>query len=135
MFEDIKSIAESKMKDKTVDFKVEIDEDIPEVLLGDSERISQIILNLLTNAIKYTDKGNITLKVSCVKGSTKCRLKIMVSDTGRGIRKEDLDSIFEGKTRRGGASLGLAISKYLLEYFIVLLKYCQLVQLFFRYHR
>ena len=115
MFDDIKNIAESKIKDKNVEFKLDVADDIPEVLLGDSERISQIILNLLTNAIKYTDKGNITLKVSCVKGSTKCRLKIMVSDTGRGIRKEDIDNIFDEKSRRDGASLGLAISKYLLE--------------------
>lgn len=115
MFDDIKNIAESKMRDKSVDFKVEVDDDIPEVLLGDSERISQVILNLLTNAIKYTDKGNITLKVDSVRSNTKCRLKIMVSDTGKGIKKEDLVNIFEGKSGKEGVTLGLAVSKYLLE--------------------
>lgn len=115
MLDDIKNIAESKMREKNVEFIVDIDNDIPEVLSGDSERISQVILNLLTNAIKFTDKGNITLKVDSIKSNTKCRLKIMVSDTGKGIKKEDLSNIFEGKTTNNGATLGLSVSKYLLE--------------------
>ena len=115
MLDDVKNIAESKMRDKNVKFDVDISEDIPEILSGDSERISQVILNLLTNAIKFTDKGNITLSVESVKSATKCRLKIMVSDTGRGIKKEDLNSIFEGNTTKTGGALGLAVSKYLLE--------------------
>ena len=115
MLDDIKNIAESKMRDKNVKFIVNIDNDIPEILSGDSERISQVILNLITNAIKFTDKGNITLSVDSVKNSTKCRLKIIVSDTGKGIKKEDLNSIFEGKTTKNSSSLGLAVSKYLLE--------------------
>ena len=115
MFDSIKGIAESKLRDKSLEFKFDIDNDIPETLLGDSERLSQVILNLLTNAIKYTDKGTITLKVNSVKSSTKCRLKIIVSDTGKGIKKEDINTIFEGKTSKEGASLGLAVSKYLLE--------------------
>lgn len=115
MFDDVKNIAESKLREKEVEFKVELDNDIPEILLGDSARVSQIILNLLTNAIKYTDKGNITLKVDSVKSSTKCRLKIMVSDTGRGIKKEDINNIFDKNTKPKGSSLGLAVTKYLLE--------------------
>lgn len=115
MFDDVKNIAESKLREKKVEFRVELDNDIPEILLGDSARVSQIILNLLTNAIKYTDKGNITLKVDSVKSSTKCRLKIMVSDTGRGIKKEDINNIFDKNTKPKGSSLGLAVTKYLLE--------------------
>lgn len=115
MFVDIRNIIESKMRDKAVEFKFLMDDDIPEVLLGDAERVSQVILNLLTNAIKYTSKGNITLKVNCVKSSSKCRLKIIVSDTGKGIRKEDISTIFDGKSGNDGISLGLSVSKYLLE--------------------
>lgn len=115
MFDDVKNIAESKLREKKIEFRVELDNDIPEILLGDSARVSQIILNLLTNAIKYTDKGNITLKVDSVKSSTKCRLKIMVSDTGRGIKKEDINNIFDKNTKPKGSSLGLAVTKYLLE--------------------
>lgn len=113
--EDIKNITESKMRDKNVIFKLDIDNDIPEILSGDSKRFSQVILNLLTNAIKYTDKGTITLKIDSVKSSTKCRLKITVTDTGKGIKKEDLNTIFEKNHKKEGTSLGLAVSKYLLE--------------------
>ena len=115
MLDDIKNIAEAKMRDKSVKFNVNIDDDIPEILSGDSERVSQVVLNLITNAIKFTDKGNITLSVDSIKSTTKCRLKIAVSDTGRGIKKEELNSIFEGKTTKTGGTLGLAVSKYLLE--------------------
>ena len=115
MFDGIKGIAESKMRGKAVELKISISEDIPEVLLGGSERISQIVLNLLTNAIKFTDKGSITLKVESVKSSAKCRLKIHVIDTGRGIKSDDLATIFEGKSGKEGTTLGLAVSKYLVE--------------------
>lgn len=115
MIDNIKTITESKLRDKTIEFKMDIDNDIPEILSGDSDRLSQVIMNLLTNAIKYTDKGTITLKIDSVKSSTKCRLKIIVSDTGIGIKKEDLNTIFEGNSQAGGASLGLAVSKYILD--------------------
>ena len=115
MLENIKEIVESKLRDKDIEFKTDFDNDIPEILVGDFERLSQVILNLLTNSIKYTNKGNITLKVKNIKSNTKCRLKIVVSDTGIGIRKEDLTNIFEGKTTKEGASLGLAVSKYILD--------------------
>ena len=115
MFDSIFGIAESKMRGKKVELKMQVSEDIPEVLLGDSERISQVVLNLLTNAIKYTDKGTITLKVESVRSSAMCRLKISVMDTGRGIKNEDLATIFEGKAGKEGITLGLAVSKYLIE--------------------
>lgn len=115
MFDDISTYAMAKIRGKEVDFRVDIDQDIPEVLVGDPKRVSQVILNLITNAIKFTDKGNITLKVSSVKSSTKCRLKIVVSDTGRGIKSEDLGNIFESRSQKEGVSLGLSVSKYLLE--------------------
>lgn len=115
MFEDITNIINSKMRDKDVKFKVEVDNDVPEVLMGDSARISQVILNLLTNAIKYTDKGNIILKVNSIKSSSKCRLKISVSDTGKGIKKEDVYKLFELDLNKENSNLGLAVGKYLLE--------------------
>jgi len=115
MFDDIKNITESKLRDSVVEFKMDVDNDIPEILLGDSERLSQVVMNLVTNAIKYTEKGNITLSVQSVKSNTKCRLKVIVSDTGVGIKREDLANIFEGRSQKKGASLGLAVSKYLIE--------------------
>ena len=115
MFDDIINIINSKMRDKDVELKIEIDDDIPEVLMGDSARLSQVVLNLLTNAIKYTDKGNITLRVNSVKSSSKCRLKISVSDTGKGIKNEDISKIFDLGLERENSSLGLAVSKFLIE--------------------
>lgn len=115
MFDNIKNIAMAKMRDKLVDFEFVVSDDIPEVLLGDSERISQVMLNLIMNAIKYTDKGKIVFDVSSVRSSSKCRLRMVVSDTGRGIKSSDMGGIFEGKSSKDGYTLGLAISKYLLE--------------------
>lgn len=115
MFDNIVSIAQSKMKEKEVEFKFLIDDDIPKILFGDSERISQIVLNLITNSIKFTDNGMIELKVQSVRTSSKCRLKISVKDTGRGIKSEDLGTIFDGKAKKEGITLGLAVSKHLIE--------------------
>ena len=105
-------IIHSKLKETEVKLVTDMEEKIPEVLLGDSERISQILLNLLKNAIKYTDSGSITLKVESVKSSSICRLKFSVIDTGKGIQKEELNTIFEEKEDGG---LGLAISKHLVD--------------------
>lgn len=113
--DDIINIIKSKMRDKDVEFKVDIADDIPEILLGDSERISQVVLNLLTNAIKYTDKGSICLSISSIKSSSKCRLKIIVSDTGKGIKKEDISRIFDTGLDRENSNLGLAVGKFLID--------------------
>ncbi len=114
MLDSIVEIAHSKLRDKEIEFKVEIDKDIPEVLEGDSERISQVVLNLLKNAIKYTEKGTITLKVDRVRSDTICRLKIMVKDTGKGMKKEELDHLFERENTNSNG-IGLAVSKYLID--------------------
>lgn len=111
MLDNVIEITKSKMKGTEIEWIDEIDENIPEVLSGDSERISQILLNLVKNAIKYTEKGSITLKVECVKSSTRCRLKFSVIDTGCGIQKEELKTIFDRKED----NLGLAISKHLVD--------------------
>lgn len=112
MLDNISAIANSKMRDIDVKFITDVEKDIPEVLLGDNERISQIILNLITNSIKYTTKGNIILNVNGIKSSNICRLKITVSDTGRGIEKDELKSIFENSADN---RIGLCVSKYLVE--------------------
>lgn len=113
MLDSVIDIINAKLKGENLKFEKKIAEDIPEVLLGDSERISQVILNLLMNAMKYTEKGKITLEVESVKSNSRCRLKIIVKDTGRGLKKEDLVKLFEqGKE---GTNLGLSVSKYLVE--------------------
>jgi len=112
MFNNINNIIESKLKDKNVKFIYKIAKDIPEVLLGDSERISQVILNLLGNSIKFTKNGSIKLEVSSVKNSSTVRLIIKVSDTGEGIKKEELTNLFEKKKDN---SIGLVLAGYLVE--------------------
>lgn len=114
MFDSIVEITKSKLRDKKVDFNVLISKELPQILYGDSERISQIILNVLKNSIKYTDTGSIKLEVSSIKSKSKCRLKINIEDTGRGIKKDELDKILISKfeDKKG---LGLSISKHLLD--------------------
>lgn len=108
---------------KKLEFVVEVDESLPSVLLGDDVRITQVILNLLTNAVKYTDKGTVTFKVKNggVSGDH-VLLDVSVRDTGIGIKEEDRAKLFESFERLEekrnrhieGTGLGMAIVVKLL---------------------
>ncbi len=109
---------------KKLAFYTDIKPDIPSVLVGDSVRLQQIITNLLTNAVKYTKKGAVTLRVNCeVIEEQKILLKIEVQDTGIGIREEDLNKLFnsferlEEKRNQSieGTGLGLAITSQFVK--------------------
>ena len=113
-----------RAREKNLELIFENDPDMPGYLYGDEIRIQQIVVNLLTNAVKYTDKGEVTLTLCCERiDSDSLLLKIAVKDTGSGIRKEDQARLFdsfkrieEGKNRNvEGAGLGLAITKQLVE--------------------
>ena len=108
---------------KGLEFNVDIDRSVPSKLFGDDVRISQIIMNLLTNAVKYTESGSVTLSVRKTdqrKGNVD--LRIEVTDTGIGIKDEDLDKLFKSferiEERRNrhieGTGLGLSIVTKLL---------------------
>ncbi len=107
-----------KADEKGLRLKTDIYEDLPRVLMGDSKRVREILLNLLNNAVKYTDKGEILLKVSMDKSAPTPVLNISVRDTGIGIREEDMDKLFKQferlETTRNknieGTGLGLAIT-------------------------
>lgn len=112
------------VSDKKLEFFVDIDENLPSKLWGDEKRMQQVILNLLTNAMKYTDEGSITLSVMGERKLTdQIALKIMVSDTGIGIKKEDVASLYDifkrvdSKKNNNveGSGLGLSITKQLVE--------------------
>jgi PAS domain S-box-containing protein len=115
---------ETKIQEKNLTLNIEYDETIPEVLLGDPVRLHQIILNLVSNAVKFTNQGNIMVKV-CKQSEddTKVKIEFAVSDSGIGIPPEKIKSIFENfqqassDTSRlyGGTGLGLAIVKQLVE--------------------
>ena len=113
-----------RTKQKKLKFYINIDENLPSVLYGDKKRIQQVLLNLLTNAVKYTEKGSVTLLVNGEKGEDgQFFLKVSVADTGIGIKKEDLEKLFDPFRRLElaknakveGSGLGLSIAKQLLD--------------------
>jgi PAS domain S-box-containing protein len=115
---------EPKMNEKNVELLREYDCHIPKVLLGDPVRLHQIILNLVSNAVKFTNKGKITVSVHLLKEDDKCvTIGFKVKDTGIGISENKLVKIFDnfqqastGTSRLyGGTGLGLAIVKQLVE--------------------
>lgn len=109
---------------KNLFFKIDIDPNLPKVLHGDSGKIKQIVLNLLTNAVKYTADGGFTLKVCEVeKNEETIKLRFSVKDTGIGIKEEDLNKLFNAYERFDeeknsgiqGTGLGLDISRQFAE--------------------
>ena len=125
LLNDLVNMIQPRAADKDLELKLDIDEQIPSELYGDEVRIRQIVTNLLTNAVKYTREGSVTLKVRCTRlpDTDKVRLDVAVVDTGIGIKKEDQEKLFstfqrvDEATNRGieGTGLGLALSKQLLE--------------------
>lgn len=123
LFNDVIKLIRVRIGDKPLDFRVSIAEDLPPVLYGDHGNVKKILINLLTNAVKYTDNGYINLNVKCVKTEQICRLIVSVKDTGRGIKKEDIAKLFtkfqrvdeDRNTTIEGTGLGLAITKQLVQ--------------------
>ncbi len=116
-------VTATRIGEKPIDFKMNFASDIPYELLGDKAHIKEIINNLLTNAIKYTEQGQILLNVRCINQNDKCMLMISVQDTGRGIKAENINKLFtkferldvERNTTTEGTGLGLAITKALVD--------------------
>lgn len=114
---------EDRAKKKDLKFEVHIDDDMPDVLYGDELRIKQILNNLLTNAVKYTEKGSVTFSVKCIYKEDRFAFQASVKDTGKGIREEDLKNLFDSFKRLDiaknrnieGTGLGLNIAKDLTE--------------------
>ncbi len=123
LFTSLGKLIKPRIEEKGIEFKVYISDDLPEVLNGDYTNVKKIVTNLLTNALKYTDKGEISYKVESVVHNRLCRLIITVEDTGRGIRKKNIDKLFtkferldEKNTTIEGTGLGLAITKQIVEF-------------------
>ena len=116
---ELSKIIESKLEGSNVKLLTEISSDIPSKLYGDQTKLYQILLNILTNSVKYTEIGKIKLSVSCNINEDKCYLHFKISDTGYGIKKEDFDKLFEKFARLDnakyneieGTGLGLVITK------------------------
>lgn len=124
LFKSIIEIIQIPMSEKKIKFIVDIDKTIPSILFGDVKRIKQIILNILTNAVKYTEEGSVTFSVTNeTLDSELTKLIIRVTDTGIGIRKEDIKFLYNSFRRVNlernnevqGTGLGLAITKQLVD--------------------
>ena len=107
------------VQDKSLAYEVHIGEHVPKRLYGDEIRIAQVLTNLLTNAVKYTDHGKITLSLNAVKdGKDMDAIEYIVEDTGCGIKPEDMEKLFdsygrvnlERNRRVEGTGLGMACS-------------------------
>ena len=116
-------INSTRIGEKLIEFKTNIAEDIPEYLYGDRVHIKQIINNLLSNALKYTNEGVVEFTTKCINENDSCLLIISVKDSGRGIKAEDISKLFnkferldiEKSSTTEGTGLGLAITKRLVE--------------------
>ncbi len=124
MLGDIERILVTKANEKGLDFRVVCDDSIPANLQGDPHRLKQIILNLTSNAIKFTEKGHVEVVIKLEKNLPKNHLlRFEINDTGIGVSKEGRQSLFKefsqvdtSTTRKyGGTGLGLSISKRLVE--------------------
>jgi len=124
--EEIESLARidaTRIGEKNINFRINLAPDIPYELIGDKTHIKEIVNNLLTNAIKYTEQGEIELSVKCINKDNISNLIISVRDTGRGIKAENINKLFtkferldiEKNTTAEGTGLGLAITKALVE--------------------
>ena len=119
----LSNMISEKAKKKGLEFKTEIDSTLPRSLYGDDVRLRQVITNILTNAVKYTHVGSVTLKISGKEiDSDTLEMSITVADTGIGIRKEDMGKLFQSFQRIEeernrnieGTGLGMAIVQKLL---------------------
>lgn len=120
---ELEKLIKIRIKEKPIELKVNIAHDIPDLLYGDMGKVREVITNLLTNAVKYTEKGMIELSIMCINVKNKSKLVISVEDTGRGIKPDKIDKLFtkfqrldeDKNTTLEGTGLGLAITKHLVE--------------------
>ena len=116
---ELQSIIDTRLADKPVKLIMDIDKEIPSRMLGDSTKIFQVLLNILTNSVKYTEVGKIRVTITGETRGNMEDLHIKISDTGFGIKKEDFDKLFEKFSRLEsatgneieGTGLGLVITK------------------------
>ena len=124
LINDCYTIVASNCKKKNLDLYMEIDENLPSILYGDDVRIRQIVNNFLSNAVKYTKRGHVILKISYSRiDEENINLRIDVKDSGMGIRKKDMENLFQNFTRLEehknrniqGTGLGLSLTKRLVD--------------------
>ncbi|MBF2066648.1 MAG: response regulator [Calothrix sp. C42_A2020_038] len=118
-------ICRIRSDEKGLDFHYFYDTNLPQCVAVDEKRLRQVLINLLGNAIKFTDSGSVRFKVECIPNSqvlTACKVRFQIEDTGVGIKSEDINKLFkafeqvgEQKRKSEGTGLGLAISQQIVE--------------------
>lgn len=119
----IVKLVSPRIGEKPIELKVNYASDLPSVLYGDAGKLKQVVTNILTNAVKYTNAGTITFECNCVNTNGISSLVISIEDTGRGIKPDKIDKLFnkferldeDRNTTTEGTGLGLAITKRLVE--------------------
>ncbi len=123
LIDEVVNIVNARKDRKNLEFIIDLEPDIPDLLFGDEMRIRQILINLLTNAVKYTQEGGFVLKISCRRETYGINLIFSVRDSGIGIKSEHIDRIFDAYNRVDdeknhkieGTGLGLPITKRLVK--------------------
>ncbi len=124
LLRDVHILGKVRIGNKKLELKMNIDSQLPKQLWGDGLRIRQVIINILNNAIKYTEQGTVTLTVKVVETEEeRVKMYVSVRDTGQGIRQEELSKLFDAFTQvdvkknqgKESTGLGLTISSQLVE--------------------
>ncbi len=123
LLNDLNNMIGFRAREKSLAFTIDVDELLPDNLVGDEIRVRQVLTNLLSNAVKYTDQGSVRMTVRGERQQDNLLLQVDVADTGIGIRDEDREELFmrfhrleiERNSTVEGAGLGLAITRRLLE--------------------
>ncbi|MBE6846025.1 MAG: response regulator [Ruminococcus sp.] len=124
ILDDVRMIIENRIGEKPIKLVYDIDENLPDNLIGDALRIRQILINLLNNAVKFTDEGEIRLTIKIVSfNENGYTLRYSVKDTGQGIKEEDLGKLFKAFSQvdtqknhgKEGTGMGLSISSELIS--------------------
>ena len=122
LFYDLLNLVGARAQSKNLELKIDVDERLPRYLTGDENRIRQIMTNIVNNAVKYTEKGGITIKIGYERDGDYALVSVSVADTGIGMKAEDLQKLYkpferiEEKRNRNieGTGLGMAITKHFL---------------------
>lgn len=124
LFSELVELIRVQIEKKKLELNLNIDKNLPSVLWGDEKRLKQVLLNLLDNAVKYTQEGSVTMSAQGEEADDgELLLKVQVADTGIGIRKEDIEYLYDSfnrvdenrNVRIVGSGLGLAITKQLVD--------------------
>lgn len=124
LLEDICHLFEFEIKEKNLHFEIKISDDVPKNLIGDSGKLRQVLINLISNAKKFTEQGQVIISIDVKNGTyNSAQLYFSISDTGIGLTQEQIEILFNPfsqadtsiNRKYGGTGLGLSISKQLVE--------------------